>query len=101
MGRYKNPYYWVDDYSLLYGNNGSLEPGTYVNVGQNLGGICPLIIMLRDFFQVKPPCTCSPHWFSHGFSVIGSCCFLVQPWTMPLGNPCNPILLRRSERIDG
>ena len=27
---YINPYYWVDDHSLLYGNNGSLDPGTYV-----------------------------------------------------------------------
>ena len=26
---YINPYYWVDDHSLLYGNNGSLDPGTY------------------------------------------------------------------------
>ena len=24
-----NPYYWVDDHPLLYGNNGSLDPGTY------------------------------------------------------------------------
>ena len=27
MGIY--PYYWVDDHPLLYGNNGSLDPGTY------------------------------------------------------------------------
>ena len=26
---YINPYYWVDDHPLLYGNNGSLDPGTY------------------------------------------------------------------------
>ena len=26
---YINPYYWVDDRPLLYGNNGSLDPGTY------------------------------------------------------------------------
>ncbi len=26
---YINPYYWVDDNPLLYGNNGSLDPGTY------------------------------------------------------------------------
>ena len=25
---YINPYYWVDDHALLYGNNGSLDPGT-------------------------------------------------------------------------
>ena len=28
---YINPYYWVDDHPLLYGNNGSLDPGTYKN----------------------------------------------------------------------
>ena len=27
---YIKPYYWVDDHPLLYGNNGSLDPGTYV-----------------------------------------------------------------------
>ena len=27
---YINPYYWVDDHPLLYGNNGSLDPGTYM-----------------------------------------------------------------------
>ena len=26
---YISPYYWVDDHPLLYGNNGSLDPGTY------------------------------------------------------------------------
>ena len=26
---YINPYYWVDDHPLLYGNNGSLDPGTH------------------------------------------------------------------------
>ena len=26
---YINPYYWVDDLPLLYGNNGSLDPSTY------------------------------------------------------------------------
>ena len=26
---YINPYYWVDDHPLLYGNNGSFDPGTY------------------------------------------------------------------------
>ena len=25
---YINPYYWVDDHPLLYGNHGSLDPGT-------------------------------------------------------------------------
>ena len=26
--KYINPYYWVDDHPLLYGNNGSLDPST-------------------------------------------------------------------------
>ena len=26
---YINPYYWVDDHPLLYGNDWSLDPGTY------------------------------------------------------------------------
>ena len=26
---YINPYYKVDDHPLLYGNNGSLDPGTH------------------------------------------------------------------------
>ena len=28
---YINPYYWVDDHPLLYGNNVSLDPGTFVS----------------------------------------------------------------------
>ena len=28
---YINPYYWVDDHPLLYGNNGSLDPSTYIS----------------------------------------------------------------------
>ncbi len=27
---YINPYYWLDDHPLLYGNNGSLDPSTYL-----------------------------------------------------------------------
>ena len=29
LNGYINPCYWVDDHPLLYGNNGSLDPGTY------------------------------------------------------------------------
>ena len=33
---YINPYYWVDDHPLLYGNNGSLDPSTYnVSISQS------------------------------------------------------------------
>ena len=35
---YINPYYWVDDHPLLYGNNGSLDPGTFIRAGYFLGG---------------------------------------------------------------
>ena len=30
---YMNPYYGVDDHPLLYGNNGSLDPGTHKPIG--------------------------------------------------------------------
>ena len=30
---YINPYYWVDDHPLLYGNNGILDPSTYIQEG--------------------------------------------------------------------
>ena len=29
---YINPYYWVDGHPLLYGNIGSLDRGTYINI---------------------------------------------------------------------
>ena len=29
---YINPYYWVDDHPLSYGNNGSLDPSTYLGM---------------------------------------------------------------------
>ena len=33
---YINPYYWVDDHPLLYGNIGSLDPGTYGSFEENV-----------------------------------------------------------------
>ena len=33
---YINPYYWVDDHPLLYGNSGSLDPGTYMTPTQTM-----------------------------------------------------------------
>ena len=33
---YINPYDWVDDHPLLYGNNGSLDPGTHGSYSFNL-----------------------------------------------------------------
>ncbi len=37
-----NPYYWVDDHPLLYGNNGSLDPGTYKwgEMGSPISKVC-------------------------------------------------------------
>ena len=38
---YINPYYWVDDHPLLYGNNGSFfHPGTYENTKTHRGNWC-------------------------------------------------------------
>ena len=34
---YINPYYWVDDHRLLYGNNGSLDPSTNIVSVRDLG----------------------------------------------------------------
>ncbi len=50
---YINPYYWVDDHPLLYGNHGSLDPGTYKWY------LCFVFFMIqiqRRFFHVKPKC---------------------------------------------
>ena len=41
---YINPYYWVDDHPLSYGNNGSLDPGTYIYIANHL----------RCFFETQP-----------------------------------------------
>ena len=30
-----NPYYWVDDHPLLYGNSGSLDPSTCARLEKN------------------------------------------------------------------
>ena len=40
---YINPYYWVDDHALLYGNNGSLDPGTNGFFLWNFDGFFPLV----------------------------------------------------------
>ena len=44
---YINPYYWVDDHPLLYGNNGSLDPSTYA----------PCREYLSTYIS---PCSCKP-----------------------------------------
>ena len=37
---YINPYYWVDDHPLLYGNNGSLDPRKYRDLPPFLLNFC-------------------------------------------------------------
>ena len=52
---YINPYYWVDDHPLLYGNNGSLDPSTSEKYLSNW-----IISPNRDEHQkyLKPPPRC-------------------------------------------
>ena len=46
---YVNPYYWVDDHPLLYGNNGSLDPGTDEKYGRHSGvALCGNILDHRE-----------------------------------------------------
>ena len=44
---YINPYYWVDDHPLLYGNNGSLDPGTHRSTKNRM----TKYIVVRGFLQ--------------------------------------------------
>ena len=46
---YINPYNWVDDHPLLYGNNGSLDPGTYVQQ-------IPTVFLTRVHFPTDDHC---------------------------------------------
>ena len=52
--RYINPYYWVDDHPLLYGNSGSLDPGTDVPNGTfvylpSRGGLKLMVFLVGKF----------------------------------------------------
>ena len=58
---YINPYYWVDDHPLLYGNNGSLDPGTdedyptclkHLLHRRMLGAESPLIVIVLVWWDV-------------------------------------------------
>ena len=44
---YINPSYWVDEHPLLYGNTGSLDPGTYLSTS------------LKDFTNVGETWACN------------------------------------------
>ncbi len=46
---YINPYYWVDDHPLLYGNIGSLDPSTHGN------GLSPFSIGNTSSIRVHVP----------------------------------------------
>ena len=63
--KYINPYYWVDDHPLLYGNNGSLDPGTHAISHPNQ--FPPTSISTGAFEstgravgRALPPCRASP-----------------------------------------
>ena len=52
---YITPYYWIDDHPLLYGNNGSLDPGTYYEVDSrnlHLEYMCTWQFCDRDLFRM-------------------------------------------------
>ena len=51
MGPYKPLRTWVDGHPLLYGNNGSLDPGTYRNPPQTTHGSA---IAQPEFHYVTP-----------------------------------------------
>ena len=46
---YINPYYWVDDHPLLYGNNRSLDPSTFRQTWHI--GYITVISLFAAFFQ--------------------------------------------------
>ena len=51
---YINPYYWVDDHPLLYGNNGSLDPGNTDYQYLRSASRCPPIFR-RGWSSPRPP----------------------------------------------
>ncbi len=78
---YINPYYWVDDHPLLYGNNGSFDPGTYDESGAPCRPPCPshnAACVLQCTWPPWPDCpgmngchgrtTCA--WTRHAFETV-------------------------------
>ena len=53
---YMNPYYWVDDHPLLYGNNGSLDPGTNKYHVRHQVWMTPGRGGVIDFVFLSDPC---------------------------------------------
>ena len=48
---YINPYYWVDDHPLLYGNNGSLDPSTHDPIHEP--GSCEFVSLEAEFGSIQ------------------------------------------------
>ena len=67
-------YYWVDDHPLLYGNNGSLDPGTYEKYHQwwfSDGVFTSWRKIPADFFVMIPDIR---GWFQHAASSLQRKC---------------------------
>ena len=58
---YINPYYWVDDHPLLFGNNGSLDPGTYQKTRKTLANLDLFKVIFYGLYQGKSRCW-TPIW---------------------------------------
>ena len=66
---YINPYYWVDDHPLLYGNNGSLDPGTYYH-RENVGNP-PWYVRCTWGWLLRGPPSQGYHHFPYDISFWG------------------------------
>ena len=83
---YINPYNWVDDHPLLYGNNGSLDPGTYK---RTLRSWSPRLSSTKCPATFLQECVVLP--------ILRSKNFPTYPWNIPQtpnqqfmsGNSCN------------
>ncbi len=70
---YINPYYWVDDHPLLYGNNGSLDPGTFIlpRVWFINNSIRDTLQLDREISDKSPPTTTGPERLEKGDRISG------------------------------
>ncbi len=91
---YINPYNWVDDHPLLYGNNGSLDPGTcvYTTVTPEIRKNLPSSrLALRSPFQHIDPsnCNCVLHT-GHRYHDLNS---MKQGWSSAPGRTQGVLIL--------
>ena len=71
---YINPYYWVDDHPLYYGNNGSLHPS----------------IISQEFSRcLEPPQTHPPFW-DHSFPIHSNWRTPKDQYTLPVAAGYKP-----------